>query len=87
MWPFVAGFSSLLFCPSQLVLVIPHEGLEVASLRKMVIVLEQILLRKAIGLSLLECFSGQLLQTPHPCWDSPLLKGQVNASEYILAED
>ena len=86
MRPFVSGFSTLLSCHNRLVSVISYEGLEVTSLRKMVIVLEQILLIKAIGFSLLDCSSGQLLQTPRPCWDSTLLKEQVKASKHISVE-
>ena len=71
----VSGFSSLLSCHGRLVSIISYEGLEVAGLRKMVIFLEQILLRKATGPSLLACSLGQLLHATHPCQDSALLKG------------
>ena len=51
----LSGFSPLLSCHKiKIISVIAYEGLEVASLRKTVMVLEPILLRKAIGLSLLE---------------------------------
>lgn len=44
-WLLVSGFSSLLSCHSGLVSVISYEGLEVASRRKTIMFLEQILLR------------------------------------------
>lgn len=83
---YLCGLSSLAFFPSclatsRLTSVTSYEGLEVASLRKRTKVLEQILLRKAIGLPRFE-----LLQTTHPFWDSASLKGQVNAIEHISVE-
>lgn len=84
---YICGLSSLAvflsyLATSRLTSVISYEGLEVASLRKMTKVLEQILLQKALGLPRCE-----LLQTAHPCWDSASLKGQVNAIEHISVEN
>lgn len=45
---------SLYLATGRLVLVVSYEGIEVASLGKMIKILEQTLLRKAIGPSLLE---------------------------------
>ena len=53
------------FATSQLVSVISYEGLEVTSLRKMVIVLEKVLLRKAIGLYLFSSVSQGSSSRPH----------------------
>ena len=53
------------FAPSQLVSVISYEGLEVTSLRKMVMVLEEVLLRKVIGLNLFSSVSQGSSSRPH----------------------
>lgn len=73
---------SLYLATGRLVSVVSYEGIEVASLRKMIKTLEQTLLRKAVVLLFLS-LSGWLLQTPRPPWDPASLKGQVNASEHM----
>ena len=74
------------FAPSQLVSVISYEGLEVTSLRKVVMVLEKVLLRKVIGLYLFSSVSQAVPPDPTSLLVLTFTEGQVNASDYISVE-
>lgn len=74
------------FAPSQLVSVISYEGLEVTSLRKVVMVLEKVLLRKVIGLYLFSSVSQAVPPDPTSLLVLTFTEGQVNTSDYISVE-